>query len=180
MPSKTSEGKPTPRAAKPRPSATRSGTAPKTGTKGKPSAPALRGETVDPGPRRVDERIQSHGGWRAATLTAIRRMIHEADPDITEDCKWAKANNPLGTPVWSHAGIVCTGEAYQQVVKLTFARGAALPDPKKLFNASLEGNARRAIDIKEGDKPDAAAFKALIRAAAKANATPKAASKAKK
>ena len=96
-------------------------------------------------------------------------MIHEADPDITEECKWFKPSNPMGVPVWSHAGIVCTGEAYQQVVKLTFARGASLEDPQGLFNSSLEGNTRRAIDIREGEVLDAEAFKALIQAAVAEN-----------
>jgi hypothetical protein len=109
------------------------------------------------------------GGWRAAILADVRRLIHEADPDITEDRKWAKPTNPLGVPVWSHAGIVCTGETYKEVVKLTFARGASLPDPRRLFNSSLDGNTRRAIDIREGEVLDAAAFKALIQAAVAEN-----------
>ena len=96
-------------------------------------------------------------------------MIHEADPEIVEECKWIKPSNPLGVPVWSHAGIVCSGEAYQQVVKLTFARGASLEDPQGLFNSSLEGNTRRAIDIREGEVLDAEAFKALIEAAVAEN-----------
>lgn len=121
------------------------------------------------GSRRVDERIRSAGGWRAETLAEVRRLIHEADPDIVEDCKWVKPTNPLGVPVWSHGGIVCTGENYQAVVKLTFARGASLPDPRGLFNASLAGNTRRAIDIREGEGVDAGAFKALIRAAVTEN-----------
>jgi hypothetical protein len=119
--------------------------------------------------RRIDERIRSLRDWRAETLTEIRELIHAADPEIVEECKWVKPTNPLGVPVWSHAGIVCTGEAYKQVVKLTFARGAALDDPARLFNASLEGSTRRAIDLREGEMPDAAAFKALIRAAVKEN-----------
>jgi hypothetical protein len=109
------------------------------------------------------------GGWRAETLAEVRRLIHEADPDIVEECKWIKPTNPLGVPVWSHAGIVCTGEAYKQVVKLTFARGASLEDPRGLFNSSLEGNARRAIDIREGEVLDAEAFKALFLAAVAEN-----------
>ena len=117
----------------------------------------------------VDQRLQSIGGWRAETLAQMRRLIHEADPEITEDCKWSKPTNPMGVPVWSHAGIVCTGEAYKQTVKLTFMRGAALADPQQLFNASLEGNTRRAIDIREGELPDAEAFKALVRAAVAEN-----------
>src|SRR3990170_1007344 len=110
----------------------------------------------------IDERIRSLGGWRAETLAKVRRLIHEADPDIMEECKWVKPSNPLGVPVWSHAGIVCTGEGYKQVVKLTFARGASLADPRGLFNSSLDGNTRRAIDIREGEVLDAEAFKALV------------------
>lgn len=105
--------------------------------------------------RLIDERIQSLGGWRANTLAEVRRIIHEGDPDVTEEWKW---NNP----VWSHAGIVCTGETYKQVVKLTFPRGASLKDPRKLFNSSLEGKTRRAIDIREGEVVDASALSALI------------------
>lgn len=107
----------------------------------------------------------SLGDWRSETLTEVRRLIHMADPDIVEERKWIKPNNPSGVPVWSHAGIVCTGETYKQVVKLTFARGAVLADPSRLFNASLDGNVRRAIDIREGEALDVEAFKALIRAA---------------
>jgi hypothetical protein len=117
----------------------------------------------------IDERIKHLGGWRGETLAHMRKLIHEADPEIQEEWKWAKATNP-GTPVWSHDGIVCTGESYKQVVKLTFARGASIEDPKKLFNSSLEGNVRRAIDIREGEKIDETAFKQLIRAAVTANA----------
>ncbi|HET8883729.1 MAG TPA: DUF1801 domain-containing protein [Solimonas sp.] len=124
---------------------------------------------AESGARHVDERIAAVGGWRGAMLTQVRRLIHEADPQIAEDCKWLKPSNPGGVPVWSHAGIVCTGEAYKQTVKLTFARGAALADPQRLFNASLEGNVRRAIDIREGEPIDAEAFKALIRAAVAEN-----------
>ena len=117
----------------------------------------------------IDERIQSLNGWRAETLTEVRRLIHEADPDIMEECKWIKPSNPLGVPVWSHAGTICTGEVYKQVVKLTFARGASLADSRGLFNSSLDGNTRRAIDIREGDVLDAEAFKALIQAAVAEN-----------
>lgn len=117
----------------------------------------------------IDQRIRSLGGWRATILTEVRRLIHEADPDIIEECKWIKPSNPFGVPVWSHAGIICTGEAYKQAVKLTFARGASLADPRGLFNASLNGNTRRAIDIKEGEALDAEAFKALIQAAVAEN-----------
>lgn len=109
--------------------------------------------------RRIDERIRSLGDWRGETLAQVRRLIHEADPDITEEWKW------MGTPVWSHGGNVCTGETYKQVVKLTFAQGASLKDPRRLFNSSLEGNTRRAIDIREGEAIDAKAFQALIQAA---------------
>lgn len=117
----------------------------------------------------IDERIRSLGDWRAEILAEVRRIIHDADPDIVEECKWIKPSNPFGVPVWSHAGIVCTGEVYKQVVKLTFARGASLADPHGLFNASLEGNTRRAIDIREGEILDVEALKALIQAAVAAN-----------
>jgi hypothetical protein len=116
----------------------------------------------------ISQRIQELGGWRGETLAHLRQLIHGADPEIQEEWKWAKPASP-GTPVWSHDGIVCTGESYKQVVKLTFARGASLEDPKKLFNSSLEGNVRRAIDLREGEKIDEAAFKQLIRAAVAAN-----------
>lgn len=118
---------------------------------------------------RIDERIRSLGDWRGETLAEVRRLIHEADPDILEEVKWVKPSNPAGVPVWSHAGIVCTGEAYKQAVKLTFARGAALADPNGLFNASLDGNVRRAIDVREGETLDVEAFKALIRSAVAEN-----------
>ena len=111
----------------------------------------------------ITQKIQDLDDWRGQTLAHVRQLIHEADPAIQEEWKW------MGTPVWSHDGIICAGESYQQVVKLTFARGASLKDPRKLFNASLEGNARRAIDIREGEKPNAVAFKALIRSAVAAN-----------
>ena len=108
--------------------------------------------------------------WRAATLDRIRTLIQQADPDVTEEVKWRKPSNAMqGVPVWSHAGILCTGETYKSAVKLTFAKGAALPDPSGLFNSSLEGNTRRAIDIHENDKLDEKAFKALIRAAVALN-----------
>jgi hypothetical protein len=107
--------------------------------------------------------------WRANMLEEVRRLIHAADPAITEERKWIKPSNPDGVPVWSHAGIVCTGETYKQVVKLTFVKGASLPDPEQLFNSSLDGNARRAIDIREGELLDADAFKALVQAAVALN-----------
>jgi hypothetical protein len=125
---------------------------------------------------KIDKRIEALGGWRSATLAMVRRLIHEADPAVEEEWKWAKATNP-GTPVWSHDGIVCTGESYKQAVKLTFARGASIADPKKLFNSSLEGNVRRAIDLREGEKLDETAFKQLIRVAVAANTAARAAKK---
>src|SRR5581483_1736682 len=112
---------------------------------------------------RLDQRIKEFGDWRGKTLAKLRELIHEADPGIVEERKWVKAGSP-GTPVFSHAGIVCTGEVYKSVVKTTFAKGAALKDPAHLFNSSLEGNVRRAIDIHEGEKVDDAALKDLIRA----------------
>jgi hypothetical protein len=115
-----------------------------------------------------DKRIAELGDWRGETLSRMRKLIHEADPDVVEELKWVKPTNP-GTPTWSHDGIICTGESYKSVVKLTFAKGAALKDPARLFNSSLEGNTRRAIDIHEGEEVDAGAFKALIRAAVALN-----------
>jgi len=111
----------------------------------------------------IDQRIKELGDWRGQTLARVRAIIHEADPEIVEEWKW------MGTPVWSHAGIVCTGETYKSVVKMTFARGAALNDPSRLFNSSLEGNVRRAIDIREGEKIKEAALKKLIRHAVALN-----------
>jgi hypothetical protein len=116
----------------------------------------------------IDQKIKDLGDWRGKTLARVRTLIHAADPDIVEEWKWAKASSP-GTPVFSHNGIVCTGETYKSAVKLTFAKGAALPDPSRLFNSSLDGNVRRAIDIHEDDKINEAAFKALIRAAVELN-----------
>jgi hypothetical protein len=116
----------------------------------------------------IDEKIQDLGDWRGKTLAHLRQLIHEADPDIQEERKWVKPSSS-GTPVFSHDGIVCTGETHKEVVKLTFARGASLEDPKKLFNSSLEGNVRRAIDLREGETINEAAFKQLIRAAVAAN-----------
>ena len=113
--------------------------------------------------RLIDERIRDLEGWRGETLARMRALILEADPGMIEEWKW------MGAPVWSHDGIVCTGEAYKNVVKLTFAQGASLPDPSRLFNSSLEGNTRRAIDIHEGEKVDARAFKALVKAAVALN-----------
>ena len=116
----------------------------------------------------IDERINELGDWRGKTLAKVREIVREADPDIVEEWKWQKASSP-GTPVWSHGGIVCTGETYKSVVKMTFAKGASLKDPSRLFNSSLEGNVRRAIDIHEGDTIDKAALKDLIRAAVALN-----------
>jgi hypothetical protein len=118
----------------------------------------------------IDARIRELGDWRGETLARVRKLIQQADPNVVEQVKWKKPTNAMrGEPVWEHAGIICTGETYKGAVKLTFAKGAALADPSGLFNASLEGNARRAIDIHEDDKIDATAFKALIRAAVKLN-----------
>src|SRR2546425_9438268 len=116
----------------------------------------------------MDEKIEELGDWRGKTLAKVREIIYEADPEILEEWKWVKPTNP-GTPVWSHGGIVCTGETYKNVVKMTFAKGARLKDPSGLFNSSLDGNARRAIDIHEGDRVDEAALKDLIRAAVALN-----------
>jgi hypothetical protein len=120
----------------------------------------------------IDAKIKELGDWRGKTLAKVREIIHQADPEIVEELKWAKATSP-GTPVFSHGGIICTGETYKNVVKMTFAKGAALNDPSGLFNSSLEGNVRRAIDIHEGEKIDEAAFKDLIRAAVALNLMPK-------
>ena len=121
----------------------------------------------EPVSRLIDQRIRDLGGWRGETLARMRALILEADPEMTEELKWR------GTPVWSHNGIVCTGEVYTKVVKLTFAKGAGIPDPEHLFNSSLDGNTRRAIDIREGESVDASAFKALIQAAVERNASPR-------
>ena len=152
MPGKAKRGaKGTSRAGKPRNSATVSRSARKAGATGNPAS------------RLIDQRIRDLGGWRGETLARVRTLILEADPEVTEEWKW------MGTPVWSHGGIVCTGETYAKVVKLTFARGASLPDPSRLFNSSLEGNTRRAIDLHEGETIDARAFKALVKAAVAEN-----------
>ena len=124
--------------------------------------------TVESASSFIDEKIKELGDWRGKTLAKVRDIIHAADPEIVEERKWVKPNSP-GTPVFSHEGIVCTGETYKSVVKLTFAKGAALKDPSGLFNSSLEGNVRRAIDIHEGEKINEAALKDLIRAAVALN-----------
>jgi hypothetical protein len=127
-------------------------------------APSSAASSSTDASKNITKKIKELGDWRGETLARIRQLIHDADPEIEEEWKWR------GTPVWSHDGGVCTGESYKEVVKLTFFRGAALPDPKQLFNSSLEGNTRRAIDIREGEKLNEAAFKKLIRSALAANA----------
>ena len=117
----------------------------------------------------IDAKIASLADWRGKVLKRIRDLIREAEPDVVEEVKWRKPSNPAGVPTWSHGGILCTGETYKDKVKLTFARGAAIEDPKGLFNASLEGGTRRAIDIREGESIDSTAFKALIRRAVEIN-----------
>ena len=131
------------------------------------------GEAAPANITKLIQELQELGDWRGETLAHVRQLIHAADPDIQEEWKWAKPKSP-GTPVWSHDGGVCTGESYKQVVKLTFFRGASLEDPTKLFNSSLGGNTRRAIDLHEGEKIDEAAFKQLIRAAVEANSAARA------
>ena len=124
--------------------------------------------------KRISARIAELGDWRGATLARMRKLIIEADPGVVEEWKWVKPTNP-GVPVWSHDGIICTGETYKDKVKLTFAKGASLKDPKRLFNSSLDGNVRRALDLREGEQVDATAFKALIREAVALNSAGKAA-----
>src|SRR3954449_4367240 len=140
--------------------------------------PTIR-PNVEAASANITERIGELGDWRGETLAHVRQLIHDADPDIQEEWKWEKPKSG-GTPVWSHDGDVCTGESYKQVVKLTFFRGASIEDPKKLFNSSLEGKTRRAIDVREGEKIDEGAFKELIRAAVAANAAARARRAAKK
>jgi hypothetical protein len=129
---------------------------------------ATNAKSPESSARLIDARIKELGDWRGKTLAKVRSLIKQADPDVVEEWKWVKPTNP-GTPVWSHDGMICTGEAYKSAVKLTFAKGAQLKDPKRLFNASLEGNVRRAIDLHEGDKIDEPGFKALIREAVALN-----------
>jgi hypothetical protein len=119
----------------------------------------------------IDDKISSLGDWRGVMLTRLRALIKEAEPDIVEEVKWRKPANPMGVPTWSCHGIICTGETYKDKVKLTFAHGASLPDPAKLFNSSLDGNMRRAIDLRDGDKFDEAAFGQLVREAVSRNAS---------
>ncbi|HKE85402.1 MAG TPA: DUF1801 domain-containing protein [Vicinamibacterales bacterium] len=138
-----------------------------------------RPEAAESASASIDEKIKVLGDWRGKTLARVRQIVHEADPEIVEEWKWVKATNP-GTPVWSHDGIVCTGETYKNIVKMTFAKGAELKDPSRLFNSSLEGNVRRAIDIHEGDTINEAALKDLIRAAVALNRKGKSEPKAKR
>ena len=164
------KAKPKSGAAKPRKSATKAKAATKSGARSRPAARQARPKagavaashekaSGSAASRLIDQRIHELGDWRGETLARMRALILEADPGITEEWKW------MGTPVWSDHGIVCTGETYTKVVKLTFAHGASIPDPSRLFNSSLEGNTRRAIDIHEGETVDAEAFKALVKAA---------------
>lgn len=134
----------------------------------KKSGPRSQEESGSPS-QLIDAKIESLGDWRGETLACIRRLIKEADPGVIEDVKWRKPSNPLGVPVWEHDGIICTGETYKAVVKLTFANGATLEDPSGLFNSSLEGNVRRAIDFHEGGKINEKALKAVFRAAVALN-----------
>ncbi len=138
---------------------------------------ARRNKCAPPPSQLIDARIAALNDWRGETLARVRKLIHEADAHVVEAVKWRKPSNPMGVPVWEHDGILCTGETYKTYVKLTFAKGAAFEDPAGLFNASLDGNVRRAIDIHEGDKIDEKAFKALIRAGVALNTSGKAAAR---
>src|SRR5277367_4340330 len=138
----------------------------------------LRSASASTGAGFLDKRIKELGDWRGKTLAKVREIIHKADPEIVEELKWVRATSP-GTPVFSHGGIVCTGETYKNVVKMTFAKGASLKDPARLFNSSLEGNVRRAIDFHEGDKIDESDLKDLVRAAVALNLENKSAKKSK-
>jgi hypothetical protein len=141
--------------------------------------PGLAGAPAESASALIDQKVMELGDWRGKMLAKVRKILHEADPEIVEEWKWAKATSP-GTPVWSQGGIICTGETYKNVVKMTFAKGAALKDPSGLFNSSLEGNVRRAIDIHEGEKIDEAALKDLIRAAVTLNLQGKSKPKARR
>jgi hypothetical protein len=140
------------------------------------SAPK-EGQSGDSPSQLIDAKIKALGDWRGETLARVRALIRQADPEVVEEVKWRKPSNPLGVPVWEHDGIICTRETYKAVVKLTFAKGASLNDPAGLFNSSLEGNVRRAIDIHEGEKIDEKALKALIRAAVALNTSVRAAAR---
>jgi hypothetical protein len=146
----------------------------------KSTATSKAGNAGESSARLIDAKIKALGDWRGETLARVRRVIKEANPDVVEEVKWRKPSNPMGVPVWEHEGIICTGETYKAAVKLTFAKGASLKDPSSLFNASLEGNMRRAIDIHEGDKIDEKALKALIRAAVALNTSSAARRRGKK
>lgn len=135
----------------------------------KSSSLKVESATLESASKEVDSRIKELGDWRGEMLSRIRAVVKQADPDVVEECKWKKASNPRGVPVWSHGGMICTGETHKSVVKMTFAKGAFLDDPAGLFNSSLEGNLRRAIDFHEGDKVNEKALKALIRAAVALN-----------
>jgi hypothetical protein len=139
----------------------------------KTTSSSIEGDGGDFPSQRIDAQIREMGDWRGETLARVRALIKQADQEVVEELKWAKPSNPGGVPVWSHSGIICTGETYKDKIKLTFAKGAYLPDPSGLFNSSLEGNTRRAIDIHEGDEIDEEAFMALIRAAAGLNLSTK-------
>jgi hypothetical protein len=128
-----------------------------------------RSKSAESSSKRIDEEIDNLGDWRGELLSRLRTLIMEAEPEMTEERKWRKPSNPASVPTWSHNGLICTGETYKNVVKMTFAKGASLADPSSLFNSSLEGNTRRAIDFREGDKLDEEALKALIRAAVALN-----------
>ena len=144
----------------------------------KTALPAKPGKGADTPSQLIDARIRDLGDWRGETLARVRKIIKEADPGVIEEVKWKKPSNAMrGVPVWEHVGIICTGETYKAAVKLTFAKGAALKDPSGLFNSSLEGNVRRAIDIHEGDKTNETALKALIRAAVALNTSKQAAAR---
>ena len=142
---------------------TRESALPPPSVKSTVAANSKKAKTGDGASELISKRITELGDWRGKTLSRMRKLIHDADPGVVEEWKW------MGTPVWSHDGIICTGESYKSVIKLTFAKGASLKDPARLFNSSLDGNVRRAIDIREGDTVDAAAFKALIRQAVALN-----------
>lgn len=137
--------------------------------RGSSKAREEKGDARDSPSKLIDAKLEDLNDWRGTTLARVRSLIKRAEPNVVEELKWAKPSNPSGVPVWSHAGIICTGETYKDKLKLAFAKGAALDDPSGLFNASLEGNTRRAIDLHEGDRIDETAFKALIRAAVALN-----------
>jgi hypothetical protein len=132
------------------------------------------GGTEETGSQSIDAKIAALGDWRGEALRQVRALIREADPEVVEAVKWRKPSNPAGVPVWEHGGLICTGETYRDKVKLTFAKGAAIEDPAGLFNSSLDGNTRRAIDMREGDAIDGEALKALIRGAVALNLVPRA------